>query len=245
MVHLALNSFKRIGCFGKIFGQHRHPMDDVTSLDQIGNEKEELKLKLLANLENKLRNRDYLLNQLQKRHSSSEMPIRRALSLEHKLDEVALDKVRRRSRQVDSPISRPSANHCSRRQKINHSYLGNNPVQPIGSRTATPGTKRPISVIFLTPEKEGRRGSLANLKALSAAERTKIEASLQNIKWARSQKQPDSKDDILCKKIDKVAEHLNRQKPVLITSKGGPISSLNSEKSEKTTSRMRNRTVSK
>ena len=30
-------------------------MDDVTSLDQIGNEKEELKLKLLANLENKLR----------------------------------------------------------------------------------------------------------------------------------------------------------------------------------------------
>lgn len=57
-------------------------MDDVTSLDQIGNEKEELKLKLLANLENKLRNRDYLLNQLQKRHSSSEMPIRRALSLE-------------------------------------------------------------------------------------------------------------------------------------------------------------------
>ena len=50
-------------------------------------------------------------------------------------------------------------------------------------------------------------------------------------------------DDILCKKIDKVAEHLNRQKPVLITSKGGPSS--NSEKSEKTTSRMRNRTVSK
>lgn len=44
-----------LGCFGKIFGQHRHPMDDVTSLDQIGNEKEELKLKLLANLENKLR----------------------------------------------------------------------------------------------------------------------------------------------------------------------------------------------
>ena len=68
-----------------------------------------------------------------------------------------------------------SAHHCQRRQKVNHSYIGNNPVQSIGSRTATPGTKRPISVIFLTPEKEGRRGSLANLKALSAAERTKIE----------------------------------------------------------------------
>ena len=72
-------------------------------------------------------------------------------------------------------IKYSSAHHCSRRQKINHSYIGNNPVQPTGSRTATPGTKRPISVIFLTPEKEGRRGSLANLKALSAAERTKIE----------------------------------------------------------------------
>jgi len=179
---------------------------------------------------------------LQKRHSSSEMPIRRALSLEHKLDEVALDKVRRRSRQNDSPIARPSEHKCQRRQKINHSYIGNNPVQTTGSRTATPGSKRPISVIFLTPEKEGRRGSVANIKALSAAERTKIEASLQNIKWARSQKQPGSKDDILCKKIDKVAEHLNKQKPVLITSKGVPNSS---EKSEKTTSRMRNRTVSK
>ena len=52
-------------------------------------------------------------------------------------------------------------------------------------------------------------------------------------------------DDILCKKIDKVAEHLNRQKPVLITSKVGPTSSSNAEKNEKTTSRMRNRTVSK
>ena len=75
-----------------------------------------------------------------------------------------------------------SAHHCSRRQKINHSYIGNNPVQPSRStsRTATPGTKRPISVIFLTPEKEGRRGSLANLKALSAAERTKIEGKDSN-----------------------------------------------------------------
>ena len=70
-----------------------------------------------------------------------------------------------------------SANFGQRRQKINHSYIGNNPVQSTttGSRTATPGSKRPISVIFLTPEKEGRRGSLANVKALSAAERAKIE----------------------------------------------------------------------
>merc|ERR1712131_548401 len=180
MVHFAL---KRIGCFGKIFGHHRHPMDDVTSLDHIDSEKEELKLKLLANLENKLRNRDYLLNQLQKRHASSEMPIRRALSLEHKLDEVALHKVRRRSKHADSPMARPrfddfylfssakhfnqfenwtrsirtptslkvvndfsSANFGQRRQKINHSYIGNNPVQSTttGSRTATPGSKRPI-----------------------------------------------------------------------------------------------------
>ena len=83
-------------------------------------------------------------------------------------------------------IKYSSAHHCSRRQKINHSYLGNNPVQPIGSRTATPGTKRPISVIFLTPEKEGRRGSLANLKALSAAERTKIEGKDSIFKIYRS-----------------------------------------------------------
>jgi len=240
MVHLALNSFKRIGCFGKIFGQSRHPMDDVNTFDQIGNEKEELKLKLLANLESKLRNRDYLLNELQKRHASSERPIRRALSLEHKLDEVALDKVRRRSKPIDSPITRFSGNHCQRKGKHINTSISSNAVP---SHAVNPGSKRPISVIFLTPEKEARKGSIGNLKALSAAERDRIEASLQNIKWARTQKQPGSKDDILCKKIDKVAEHLNREKPVLITSKAGASSITNSD--NKTTSRMRNRTVSK
>jgi hypothetical protein len=45
------------------------------------------------------RNRDYLLDQLRNRTKTKDEinPLRRALSLEHKLDEVAVDKVRRTS----------------------------------------------------------------------------------------------------------------------------------------------------
>ena len=67
-----------------------------------------------------------------------------------------------------------SGNHCQRKGKHINTSISSNAVP---SHAVNPGSKRPISVIFLTPEKEARKGSIGNLKALSAAERDRIEGT--------------------------------------------------------------------
>jgi len=68
----------------------------ITTTDPI-DPKKTITEKLLTNLEAKVKSRDHLLRELQKRDKNVAQPLRRALSLEHKLDESAIERIRTRS----------------------------------------------------------------------------------------------------------------------------------------------------